>query len=77
MLAKDNKTQYQNEFRFYKKYKEVSWEYTGVKHATHSEFGEKFVEHFGIRPSDDRNLYMKELRRYYKLNKCSWEVENG
>ena len=77
LLAKDNKTQYQNEVRFYKKYKVVSWEFEGVKNSTKSEFGRKFVEHFGIRPSDDTTLYNRELRRYYKTNKCSWEANNG
>jgi hypothetical protein len=38
-----------------------------------TEFGRKFKEHFGIKMSEDRKLYLKEYSFYKKYKKCSWE----
>lgn len=44
------------------------------KGITHSEFGDKFKEHFGITYNDNINLYHKELSWYKRHNKtCRWE----
>lgn len=43
------------------------------KHAL-SEFGYKFIEHFGINPIDNRKLYHKEIQYYLRHNrKARWE----
>ena len=40
-----------------------------------TEFGIKFVEHYGFGASDNINLYQREYSYYYNNNKrCSWEV---
>ena len=45
-----------------------------IKGLTHSEFGAKFKEHFGITCTDNRNLYYRELQWYHTHNhKCRWE----
>lgn len=42
-----------------------------------SEFGYKFIEHFGINPIDDRKLYHKENQYYLRHNrKARWEINN-
>lgn len=42
-----------------------------------SEFGKKFVEHYGFGASENIKLYQKENRFYWKNDKrCSWEVDN-
>lgn len=42
-----------------------------------TEFGKKFVEHYGFGPSDNIRLYHQEYSSYWKNNKrCSWEVED-
>lgn len=38
-----------------------------------SEFGKKFKEHFGIKPQEDRKLYLREYSFFRKYDKCSWE----
>lgn len=46
---------------------------TERKHAI-SEFGYKFIEHFGINPIDNRKLYHKENQYYLRHNrKARWE----
>ena len=41
---------------------------------THSEFGNKFKEHYEFTCNDNPKLYNKEYNWYYKHNKtCSWE----
>ena len=41
-----------------------------------SDFGKKFKKHYGIKKSDDVNLYCKEWYWYNAHNKvCRWEVE--
>lgn len=41
----------------------------------HSDFGQKFYEHYGLHFIDDRKLYMKELCYYTRHNhKVRWEV---
>jgi hypothetical protein len=43
-------------------------------HKTHSEFGDKFKEHFGINMCDNVKLYKKEWLWYHNHNnKCRWE----
>ena len=39
-----------------------------------SEFGKKFIEHFGFARKDDPILYGKERGYYAYHGKCSWEV---
>lgn len=42
-----------------------------------TEFGKKFVEHYGFGPSENIKLYNQEHYFYLKNNKvCSWEVED-
>lgn len=42
-----------------------------------TEFGMKFIEHYGFGPSENIRLYHKEYGSYWKNNKrCSWEVED-
>lgn len=42
-----------------------------------SEFGRKFVEHYGFGVSENLKLYNQEYYYYWKNNKvCSWEVES-
>lgn len=44
------------------------------KGRIHSNFGEKFKEHFGITCSDNLTLYRTEYSWYIRHNhKCSWE----
>lgn len=43
------------------------------KGKTHSEFGTKFEEHFGITFYENPLLYYKERKWYLKHNKCRWE----
>ena len=39
-----------------------------------SDFGLKFIEHFGIRRQENVNLYVRELNWYHSHNKkCRWE----
>ena len=39
-----------------------------------SEFGRKFLEHYGLHYNDDKELYSKEYSFYqYHNKKCSWE----
>ena len=46
----------------------------GKKLEPRSEFGKKFLEHYGLHCIDDEKLYNKEKRYYYSHNhKCSWE----
>lgn len=46
----------------------------GSKHEPRSEFGRKFLEHYGLHSNDDKTLYDKEKCYYYRHNhKCSWE----
>lgn len=46
------------------------------KHAM-SEFGYKFIEHFGINPIDDRKLYHRENQYYLRHNnKARWEMND-
>lgn len=47
------------------------------KGVTHTEFGRKFKEHFGISRQDNVKLYKKENTWYTKHNKtCRWEKED-
>lgn len=40
-----------------------------------TEFGKKFIEHYGFGPSENTRLYKQEYDYYWKYNKvCSWEV---
>ena len=46
----------------------------GSKHEPRSEFGKKFLEHYGLHSNDDVKLYDKEKCYYYRHNhKCRWE----
>lgn len=46
------------------------------KGVTHTEFGRKFKEHFGITHKDNVKLYKKENQWYLNHNKtCRWEKE--
>ena len=45
----------------------------GSKHEPRSEFGKKFLEHYGLHFSDDIKLYYRELVYYKQHKKCSWE----
>ena len=45
----------------------------GKKLEPRSEFGRKFLEHYGLHYNDDAILYMKEKSFYYRNKKCSWE----
>ena len=46
----------------------------GKKLEPRSEFGRKFLEHYGLHSNDDVILYMKEKSFYHRHNKkCSWE----
>ena len=46
----------------------------GKKLEPRSEFGKKFLEHYGLHCIDDEKLYSREKRYYYSHNhKCSWE----
>jgi hypothetical protein len=45
----------------------------GTKHEPRSEFGRKFLEHYGLHSNDDSKLYDREKSYYRKHNKCSWE----
>lgn len=44
---------------------------------THSIFGLKFKEHYGITMSEDMKLYKREHEYYRRNGKFSWEVNNG
>lgn len=45
-----------------------------VKGKVHSEFGEKFKEHFGITRCENKQLYAKECSWYHSHNhRCRWE----
>ena len=41
---------------------------------THSVFGLKFKEHYGITETDDKKLYKREHEYYRRNGKCKWEV---
>ena len=46
----------------------------GSKHEPRSEFGRKFLEHYGLHSKEDVTLYRKECSYYHNHNhKCSWE----
>ena len=45
----------------------------GKKLEPRSEFGRKFIEHYGIHSCENKDLYCKEKRYYYRNKKCSWE----
>lgn len=45
----------------------------GFPNKPWSIFGEKFVNHYNIRPKDDLKLYYKEHKYFRKYGKCSWE----
>lgn len=43
-----------------------------------SEFGKKYMEHFGYSSSHNRRQYLTEHNWYRKHNKqCRWEIDNG
>ena len=43
-----------------------------------SEFGKKYIEHFGYGPAQNRRQYLTEHNWYRKHNKqCRWEIDNG
>lgn len=42
-----------------------------------SEFGFKFLSHFGFSKRNNIKLYKKEKRFYDKNKMCSWELENA
>ncbi len=43
-----------------------------IKNST-SEFGKKYLEHFGYSKSDNVNQYERELMWFKKHGKCRWE----
>lgn len=47
--------------------------WTVPERSPRTKFGEKFKEHFGIKMSNDKKLYLREYSYYRKHNKCSWE----
>lgn len=40
-----------------------------------SEFGRKYMEHYGYGASKNMAQYMRERRLYKETGKCSWEIE--
>jgi hypothetical protein len=53
----------------------ITREHKSIAHITHSDFGEKFKEHFGITSYENPKLYKREIYWYKRYNKCSWENE--
>lgn len=45
----------------------------GLKIGPRSEFGRKFLEHYGLHSKDDVSLYAKECSFYHYHKRCSWE----
>lgn len=45
----------------------------GLEGRPKSEFGRKFIEHYGITKFQDNKLYNKEFGWYRRHNKCRWE----
>lgn len=56
---------------------------TGKKHSHNagktlvpwSEFGRKYVEHYGYGSAENKSQYMRERKFYKDTGICSWEVE--
>ena len=44
-----------------------------MRNSQISDFGRKFIEHYGFERKDNDALWMREYRYHKKHNKCSWE----
>lgn len=47
----------------------------GEKHTPSSEFGKKYIEHYGYAPIENRVQYVRERRFYKKMGIAPWEVK--
>ena len=45
------------------------------KGKTKSDFGEKYLKHFGYSKAENKNQYNWERRWYWRYGYCSWEKE--